>query len=205
MKRPVLLLGLLALGALVACSDNTTSPENVRPISSFTYNCVELTCSFTNLSSDEEGPLITSIFDFGDGTESADPDPIHTYPIGGTYTVTLVVQDLDGAKVGSDQNVSVNSPPHVAIVLPVEELEYFDFGAPVTFRAEGTDRESEILTYAWFLVEGAKTTLLANTMEFTTTDLPSGVQTVQVKATDGNGATAAASTEVEIGDPPGGL
>jgi len=207
MKRTVLQLphfSFVALVVLAACGEDATSPENVRPVSSFSYECAELTCSFTNLSYDEDGPLITSVFNFGDLSESAEPDPTHTYQVGGTYTVSLVVQDLDGARVGSEQDVSVNSTPHVRILFPLDGEEFFEYGAPVTFRAAGEDLESETLSYAWFLVEGTKLTFLANTIEFTTSDLPSGIQTVQVNATDGDGATATASTEVEIGDPPVG-
>jgi len=203
MTRVTLLVPALVV---VACSgDSTSGPENVRPVSSFSYECVELTCSFTNLSMDEEGPLITSIFDFGDGTESATADPTHTYLIGGTYTVTLVVQDLDGAKVGSEQNIRVNSPPSVAIISPVEDLTQFDFGAPVTFEATGTDMESDVLSYSWFHHESGKLTLLSIAAQFTTSDLPQGIQLIEVMATDADGATASASVEVEIVAPaPGG-
>jgi immune inhibitor A len=198
MTRIALLIPALVL---VACGDDPVQPENVRPISSFSYECVELTCSFTNLSSDEEGPLITNIFDFGDGTETATADPTHTYHIGGAYTVTLVVQDLDGAKVESEQNIRVNSPPNVAISSPTEDLTFFDFGAPVTFEAMGTDRESDVLSYAWFLVESGKLTPLSNAAIFTTSDLSSGIHLIQVTATDADGSTASAAIEVEIGDP----
>ena len=200
MTRVSLLVPALVL---VACSgDSTSGPENVRPISSFSYECVELTCSFTNLSSDEEGPLTTGIFDFGDGTSTGSADPTHTYSIGGTYTVSLVVQDLDGAKVGSEQFIRVNSPPNVAISNPAEDLTFFDFGAPVTFAAIGTDTESDFLSYAWFHHESGKLNLLSNAAEFTTSDLPQGIQLIQVTVTDGDGASASASVEVEIGAPP---
>jgi len=199
MTRFALLVPALAL---VACGDDSTSPENVRPISSFSYECLELTCSFTNLSSDEDGPLITSIFDFGDGHETATDDPTHTYNIGGTYTVTLVVQDLNGAKVGSEQSVGVNSSPSVTILSPVGDQRFFDFGAPVTFEATGTDLESGVLSYSWFLVESGKLTLLSNAATFTTSDLPSGTHAIQVTVTDDEGAASFAATEVEIGNPP---
>ena len=186
---------------LVACSDDTSSPENVRPVSSFTYSCDELTCTFTDQSTDQEGPNISSIFDFGDGNSTGAVDPTHVYSIGGSYTVSLVVQDLDGAKVGSEQIVRINSSPDVSIVSPMLDEAEYDLGTPITFEAIGTDLESPVLSYAWFHEEAGKLTLLSTAITFTTSDLPLGHQSIQVTATDGDGATAASVVEVVIVEP----
>ena len=61
MHRLTLIIPALVL---VACGDDATSPENVRPVSAFTYSCDELTCTFADQSTDQEGPIISSIFDF---------------------------------------------------------------------------------------------------------------------------------------------
>ena len=194
MQRLALIIPALAF---VACSDDTTSPENIRPVSAFTYSCDELTCTFTDESYDEDGPLVTSIFTFGDGHESAAPDPTHTYQFGGAYTVLLVVQDLDGVKVGSEQVVRINSTPVVTILRPFDE-QSFVVGAPITFEASGQDLESPVLSYAWFRNEAGKLTLVGNESVFTTSDLPVGRGVMRATATDGNGATASAEVEVLI-------
>ena len=128
MHRLTLIIPALVL---IACGDDTSSPENVRPVSSFTYSCDELTCTFTNTSTDQEGPIITSIFDFGDGNSTGAADPTHTYSIGGSYTVSLVVQDLDGARVGSEQTIRINSGPDVTILKPVLDEAEYDLGTPI--------------------------------------------------------------------------
>ena len=202
MQRLTLIIPALVL---VACSDDTTSPENVRPVSAFTYSCEELTCTFTDQSTDQEGPIISSIFNFGDGNSTGAADPTHTYSIGGSYTVSLVVQDLDGAKVGSEQIVRINSSPDVRILRPVLDEAEYDFGTPITFEAIGTDLESPVLTYAWFHDEAGKLTLLSTAIEFTTSDLPLGHQLIQVTATDGDGATASSVVEVVIVAPAAAL
>ncbi len=46
------------------------------------------TVTFTNLSYNGQ----TYLWDFGDGTTSTDPNPVHTYTAEGTYTVTLMVE-----------------------------------------------------------------------------------------------------------------
>ena len=198
MRRLTLIIPALVL---VACSDDTTSPENVRPVSAFTYSCDELTCTFADQSTDQEGPIISSIFDFGDGNSTGAVDPTHVYSIGGSYTVSLVVQDLDGAKVGSEQIVRINSSPDVSIVSPMLDEAEYDLGTPITFEAIGTDLESDVLAYAWFHLEAGKLTLLSTAIEFTTSDLPLGHQLIQVTATDEGGATATSVVEVVIVEP----
>ncbi|SDD76507.1 PKD repeat-containing protein, partial [Algoriphagus faecimaris] len=41
-------------------------------------------------------PLISRLWDFGDGSTSSSQNPTHTYSNGGLYTVSLTLQDLDG-------------------------------------------------------------------------------------------------------------
>ena len=198
MHRLTLIIPALVL---VGCGDDATSPENVRPVSAFTYSCDELTCTFTDQSTDQEGPIVSSIFNFGDGNSTGAANPTHAYSIGGTYTVTLVVQDLDGAKVGSEQTIGINSRPDVTILTPVLDEAEYDLGTPITFEAIGTDLESDVLAYAWFHLEAGKLTLLSTAIEFTTSDLPLGHQLIQMTATDEGGATATSVVEIVIVEP----
>src|SRR5439155_11046117 len=55
-----------------------------------------LTVSFSNNSTDPDGDLMTSQWDFGDGTLSNEPTPTHTFTSAGSFTVTLVVIDARG-------------------------------------------------------------------------------------------------------------
>src|SRR5207253_1154596 len=52
--------------------------------------------SFSNNSTDPDGDLMTSQWDFGDGTLSNEPTPTHTFTSAGSFTVTLVVIDARG-------------------------------------------------------------------------------------------------------------
>ncbi len=197
------LLPALALATLAACGDDPVQPENTPPVSAFSFACTELTCTFTNESTDAEGPLVSAIFSFGDGTSTGDPDPTHTYQIGGDYTAGLTVQDTHGERVRSERLVRVNSSPTVSITSPNVDFALFELGEPITFSATGSDRESATLTFAWFHVTGGKSDLLSTSASFTTTELPLGMQLIQVTAADGDGATAQAFIEVEIQEPIG--
>ena len=91
--------------------------SNQAPTASFTYSCTDLSCSFTDTSSDSDGSIASHAWTFGDGGSSSAADPSHTYGADGTYTVTLTVTDDDGATDASSQSVSVAGPPPAAITL----------------------------------------------------------------------------------------
>jgi len=58
---------------------------------------------FSNLTGGEAGDVL---WDFGDGTESAEINPKHVYDLPGVYTVTL---SIDGEKVSKDKYIKVFS------------------------------------------------------------------------------------------------
>ncbi len=66
-----------------------------------------LTVQFTN---DSTGDITGYLWDFGDGSQSGDFAPTHTYAQGGTYPVTLIVFGADGVNANYSLNVTVQSP-----------------------------------------------------------------------------------------------
>ncbi|MBC7081428.1 MAG: tandem-95 repeat protein [Thermoplasmatales archaeon] len=53
--------------------------------------------NFTSLSTDEDGSIVNWTWNFGDGNISYEQNPKHAYEKEGTYNVTLIVKDNDGA------------------------------------------------------------------------------------------------------------
>lgn len=92
----------------------TVSAEgaNNAPTASFTYECNELSCTFSPTVSDPdpEGSIASLTWDFGDGTTlSSGTDPVtHDYTAAGEYSVTLTVTDNEDAPGSASQLVSVN-------------------------------------------------------------------------------------------------
>jgi PKD repeat protein len=110
---------LVALAALlVACNEplrppDPEPPHNVQPVADFIVSCVNLTCSFTDRSTDSGGSVVSRAWNFGDGQTSAELNPTHTYVLpGGQFRVTLTVTDNEGAVATVARDVhAVQSPP----------------------------------------------------------------------------------------------
>ncbi len=86
-------------------------PGNSPPTASFTYSCSDLTCSFTDTSTDSDGSISSRSWTFGDGAASTAQNPSRTYATGGTYSVKLTVTDNGGATGTTSKNVTVSAPP----------------------------------------------------------------------------------------------
>jgi len=76
------------------CGDDCISPP---PMALFDYEIDELTVNFIDLSVSETSTIINWYWDFGDGINSQEQFPTHTYSTAGTYYVTLDVSDQYGA------------------------------------------------------------------------------------------------------------
>jgi PKD repeat protein len=88
---------------------NPGNPYNRSPDADYNWHCEGLSCQFTNASSDRDGAVIRWQWSFGDGGTSEQAEPLHLYPAPGTYEVTLIVTDNDGATDASTAHVDVDS------------------------------------------------------------------------------------------------
>jgi serine protease len=90
-------------------SGGTAPPpeQNQPPTASFTYECEELVCSFTDESADPDGTVVAWDWRFDDGATATAQHPTHTYAAAGAYQVTLTVTDDGGATGSSTRTVTV--------------------------------------------------------------------------------------------------
>lgn len=152
----MLLLGL----AVAGCNDSNEpdpSNDNAAPTANFTYACTDLQCTFTNLSSDSDGTVTSSDWDFGDDGSSGNPNPTHTYASAADFQVTLTVTDNDGDAGTVTKSVTVTEPAPGA---PVADFTVTCFSLDCTFEDNSQDSDGgTIVSWAWEFGDGATSNL----------------------------------------------
>ncbi len=85
-----------------------------RPVAAFDYDPKDAASGeivgFSDQSTDD-GTIVGWDWDFGDGGNSTDQNPNHSYAEGGTYTVSLTVTDDDGLTDTTSQEVTIRGRP----------------------------------------------------------------------------------------------
>jgi PKD repeat protein len=66
-------------------------------------------------SSAPVGTIANYQWDFGDGTAGTGSLPTHTYSLGGTYTVTLIVTNSQGSRNAATTTATISGPDNAAI------------------------------------------------------------------------------------------
>jgi PKD repeat protein len=112
-------LFLSLVAALSACGGggSSSAPPNSPPTANFAFSCVDLVCSFLNLSTsqDADDTIIAYTWTFGDGSPTEGTvDTSHTYAAASTYTVSLLVIDSKGMRSTATKAVTVTTPPAAA-------------------------------------------------------------------------------------------
>jgi PKD repeat protein len=103
------------VNAHVACGKQRTA-TNQSPVARFSSACTDLTCAFTDASTDPDGRTASWSWDFGDGTAASTlQNPSHTYAAGGTYDVRLTVTDDKGATGAIDHTVTPDQPASITL------------------------------------------------------------------------------------------
>lgn len=105
-------LGLAAmlLSGLVACKKNeivsSVVVDGVKPTTAFTNTTGSLVITFTNTSQNGD----SYYWQFGDGTNSTEKSPVHTYASPGKYNVILKVNSAAGYSTTSTKVVPASVP-----------------------------------------------------------------------------------------------
>ncbi|MFF2371801.1 PKD domain-containing protein [Agromyces sp. NPDC058110] len=96
---------------------------NVPPVAGFTATVAAQTVTFdSSTSTDSDGTIVDSAWDFGDGKTGTGANVSHLYGAAGTYDVTLTVTDNRGAVATKTAQVTVTASP-VSIELASDEFE----------------------------------------------------------------------------------
>lgn len=97
-------------------------------------------------------------WDFGDGSSSAEQNPVHTYTTGGFFSVTLTITGADGSSATTTQSITVEQPTAVPTAIPVEANFTFTLD-PVTFgQVNFADLSTNAASWSWDFGDGTTDT-----------------------------------------------
>jgi PKD repeat protein len=182
-----------SLGQYTISGTIVDTGSNTPPTASFSSSTSDLTASFTDTSTDVDGTVVSWDWDFGDGNTSTEQDPSHTYAAAGTYTVSLVVTDDDDATGNTSQSVTVTAPN----VPPTAAFNYITTDLTADFADASTDGDGTVVSWSWDFGDGGNSTVQNPSHTYAA----AGTYTVNLTATDDDGATDSASQSVTVTEP----
>ena len=175
--------------------DVTVTPGNVAPDASFTFSCVDLSCSFDGSgSSDADGVVVGYDWSFGDGSDATGATVDHDFAAGGSYSVTLTVTD-DGGATGVDSRDVTVTPGNVA---PDASFTFSCVDLSCSFDGSGSsDADGVVVGYDWSFGDGSDATGATVDHDFAA----GGSYSVTLTVTDDGGATGVDSRDVTVNEP----
>jgi PKD repeat protein len=134
------------------------APPPSTPVAAFTSSCTNLSCSFTDTSTDSGSTVNGWSWDFGDGSPvSTDQNPTHVYAAAGTgYSVTLTVTDGLSDSNAISHHVAPAAPPPPST--PVASFTSVCTALSCAFTNTSTDTGSSISGYSWDFGDGGVST-----------------------------------------------
>jgi PKD repeat protein len=137
----------------------SANPGNGGPRASFNWHCQDLTCQFTDGSTDSDGSLMGWAWRFGDGGTSTERQPTHSYSNPGTYTVMLSVTDNHGSTDESSTQINVAvPPPSQGNHSPQAEFDVQCSALTCAFADRSHDDDGTIASRLWSFGDGATST-----------------------------------------------
>jgi len=113
-------------GASAVATGTVDVVPNTPPQAAFGSSCVQLTCTFSDSSSDADGRLVGHHWTFDDGEAADATNPVHTYTTVGVYHVHLIVTDDRGGTDDAVRDVTVATADHPAIGVSSSALGFCD-------------------------------------------------------------------------------
>jgi PGF-pre-PGF domain-containing protein/uncharacterized repeat protein (TIGR01451 family) len=168
----------------------TVTEAAVFPVANFSSNVTEgfapLTVQFTDSSENAD----EWNWDFGDGTDSTDQNPTHTYSAAGNYTVNLTVSNVNGTD-SIESIITVTEAP----VLPVANFSSNVTSGFVPLSVQFTDSSENATAWNWDFGDG-NSSADQNPLHIFST---AGTYTVNLTVSNVNG-TDSKTTDITVSD-----
>jgi PKD repeat protein len=188
---------LLISIVLFSCTKDTTTAPDPLPNAGFSYTSARVfpvQVTFTNTSSGPF-PVVSSIWDFGDGSFSTVINPTHAYPNSGTYLIRLVQQYSNSTRdtIIKALQLNVNGPSGISSKNNSIAAADFTFSIASVYLATFTNTSTNATAYLWDFGDATNSTSAATTL--THQYNAAGPFTVKLKAT-GPGGTDSCSAQI---------
>ena len=168
---------------IVTYNEDQCGSGNSSPVASFNFVDNFLDVDFTDTSTDSDGSIVSWLWNFGDGNSSSQQNPSHTYNSAGLYTVTLTVNDDQGAQDSTSTAVNVTASSTSTTVELQQGLNGYT-GAQDTYVAEGLSttnygNDNEILSDR---DDGSRDELIS-LLKWDVSSIPANATVTEVKIT----------------------
>lgn len=133
-----------------------------NPVATFSANkqtgCEGDIINFTDNSVVTSNPIVSWAWNFGDGNQSAQQSPSHSFKTKGSFAVSLVVTDSKGCKNAINQAnyISINQVPAVAFSADITNA--CKVPQTVSFKDLTTTQSGKTYTYQWDFGDGGTAT-----------------------------------------------
>ncbi|MCD6223050.1 MAG: DUF2341 domain-containing protein [Thermoplasmata archaeon] len=126
---------------------------NTPPVADFIYSPSNPTpadvIQFIDKSYDNDGYIVNWTWDFGDGNISYEQNPSHKYEHEGTYNVTLIVKDNNGAINSTYKHINVENAP------PIADFSYSPCDLyEIQFIDKSYDNDGSLVNWTWDFGDG---------------------------------------------------
>ena len=165
---------------------NTPAPSIAGFVPDTNGGTAPLTVTFTDASM---GDITDRVWDFGDGTTSAEVSPVYIYNTAGTYTVTLTVNGPGGTN-SAQSTITVNAAPVAPTAVFTPDVTEGTAPLTVTFTDAST---GDITDRTWAFGDGGTSIEVSPVHEYTV----AGTYTVTLTV-NGPGGTSNAQTTITV-------
>ncbi|MCL2912786.1 PKD domain-containing protein [Shewanella corallii] len=175
----------------IAAFKSDPSGGNQPPVADFSSSVNGMTVTFTDASSDADGSVDLYSWDFGDGNQSAQASPVHTYAATGSYNVSLTVTDDNGATNTRSARVSVSAAVNQP---PVADFVVNTSGLTANFIDQSQDSDGSIVEWMWDFGDGAQSSSASPAHTYASV----GTYQVSLTVTDDEGASHSQTKSVGV-------
>lgn len=138
------------------CSDTLSKTNAIiisKPVAAFTADTLSCTSKPINFVNSSSGPGLAYTWDLGDGTTSPQKNPVHLYPVEGTFSVSLSIKDQYGC------SSYISKPAYVRIGNPKADFTVSDtIGTCPPLIANFTNNSVNYSNWSWDFGDGSTST-----------------------------------------------